>query len=163
MGLHNGVWNECCRNLASAEPSTIQSLDGLLRRFDGIKFEINFSLWIVRDKFPGQQQGQTWVSLSTLMASTLPYLFSHSTFTSSASSLSQSRSVSLRMWVNIRPQDDRVGNILFRIEHIFEKNWTRLHSLWNIRSRPGILWVALDWKWNSTRTLFLWRLGVLRS
>src|ERR1700722_289246 len=79
------------------------------------------------------QKKPTCVSFSTLIASTFPNLSSHSPFTSSASSLSQSRSVSLRnqgcYWHAADLRCDK--DVLFRLKHILQQYGLRLHCLRN--------------------------------
>ena len=95
MSLHDSVRDEGCRYLSSTKPTAIESLNGLFGIFDSIKFDINLALRTVNDKQKKWTSGLTCVSFSTLIAVTGPYLLSHSPLTSSARSLSQSRSVSL--------------------------------------------------------------------
>ena len=44
MSLHDGIGDESGRNLASTEPTTVEPLDSLLCRVDGVEFDVNFTL-----------------------------------------------------------------------------------------------------------------------
>jgi hypothetical protein len=50
MSQHNGIRNESSRDLFSAEPTTIQPVDGLLGGVNGIEFDIYFTLVIMSGK-----------------------------------------------------------------------------------------------------------------
>jgi hypothetical protein len=98
--LHEGVCDENSGNLLPAKPSPVKTLYSVFSGLDGVKLDIYFSLQELKVlilHYPKTNPKLTSVSLSTLMASTLPYFSSHSPLTSSASSLSQSRSVSLSL------------------------------------------------------------------
>ena len=95
MGLHNSVRNKGRRYLSSTKPTAIESLNGLFGIVDSVKFDIDLALRMVSDKYEKRTSRLTCVSFSTLIAVTGPYLLSHSPLTSSARSLSQSRSDSL--------------------------------------------------------------------
>ena len=44
VSLHDGVRNEPSRDLLAAEPAAIQTVNGLLRRLDRLKLDIDFAL-----------------------------------------------------------------------------------------------------------------------
>ena len=97
MRLHDCVGDEGSRDLVSSKPTTVETLHCVLSGIDGVKLDVDLSLKTTVRQCLGKASSEehTSESLSTLMNSTRPYLSSHSPFTSSARSLSQSRSVSL--------------------------------------------------------------------
>jgi len=92
-----------CRDLSTTEPTTVQSLSCFNGILDFFETNIDLSLFSTASVsiLASEQNHQnrerdklTWDSLTTKIVTTLPYLSSHSDLTSSASSRSQSRSVS---------------------------------------------------------------------
>lgn len=147
MSLEDSIGNECSGDAPAAEVTTIQTLNSFLCRFNGFELDVDFTL---QTKTEGelmeveQSLRHTWVSFSTLMPATGPYLSSHSARTSSASSLSQSRSVSL--WSNYCSAKNMGSStsehLLFWIKHVIEKNRLGLHCLRNVRFHSAAhLWV----------------------
>jgi len=98
ISLHQSIRYECGGNLLSTKPAPAQALDSFLCRVNVVELDKYFPLQSVVgsvDSIAKKIQQTCDESLSTLIASTFPYFSSHSPLTSSARSLSQSRSVSL--------------------------------------------------------------------
>ena len=76
-------------------PARVETVNGTLGRIDSVEFDVYLALGLFSLAVSQKVCIHTCDSFSTLMARTLPYFDSTSPLTSSARSLSQSRSVSL--------------------------------------------------------------------